>query len=105
MFQFQTGSIKRQRSPHARNRRSQFQFQTGSIKSTYAHLGKITKNLFQFQTGSIKSTASPVSGSETITGFNSKLVRLKVHLVILGEYDGVCFNSKLVRLKVNSSSE
>ena len=57
---------------------------------------------FQFQTGSIKRTLMLIF-TLTETGFNSKLVRLKVdHNYDYASEKG--FNSKLVRLKGDRSN-
>ena len=54
---------------------------------------------FQFQTGSIKSVAN-TAAVKALTGFNSKLVRLKAPSNPFPILNNIrCFNSKLVRLK------
>ncbi len=55
----------------------QFQFQNGSIKSLHFLLNEIAKKLFQFQNGSIKRPLNALQ-SVPFTGFNSKMVQLKV---------------------------
>ena len=54
---------------------------------------------FQFQTGAIKSKQLVLFHDNLYTGFNSKLVRLKVSADGYDEEDPLSFNSKLVRLK------
>ena len=98
-----------------------FQFQTGAIKRFEVYPGVGFGAGFQFQTGAIKSSVAITALTE-ITGFNSKLVRLKgrpskspqshcwwfqFQTGAIKRYipDGgsPCrhgFNSKLVRLKV-----
>ena len=53
---------------------------------------------FRFQTGSIKSKI-PKFAEPLINSFDSKLVRLKVSLVMYCFSVKMCFDSKLVRLK------
>ena len=55
--------------------------------------------MFQFQTGAIKSEGWVDCGTSIATGFNSKLVRLKVDVMDWCDIVMFCFNSKLVRLK------
>ena len=55
--------------------------------------------MFQFQTGSIKRGVT-FTASMRLLSFNSKLVRLKVVLILHTQQDLPSFNSKLVRLKV-----
>ena len=142
MFQFQTGSIKRIDIIEVNTKNMTFQFQTGSIKSTSDSINKKDTLKFQFQTGSIKSPLAltyllPANMFqlkadadfdimfEEKSGFNSKLVRLKVSyrllhrcLAVLFQFQtgsikrllitqrsmvaSRCFNSKLVRLKVKN---
>ena len=101
MFRFQTGSIKSSRSTAPRLRTIRgfdsklvrlkdarpaqvamhyfvFRFQTGSIKSLTACDDNLYRILFRFQTGSIKSGRFSKPFSNSITSFDSKLVRLKV---------------------------
>ena len=103
-FQFQTGSIKRMTTRAIFGNIAAFQFQTGSIKSSDENAFVAIFAEFQFQTGSIKRGLR-ITLSQAGTGFNSKLVRLKVYMessprrVLL-----VRFNSKLVRLKEKPSA-
>ena len=54
---------------------------------------------FQFQSGAVKSYATE-QVSSMITGFNSKVVRLKGSSHTKGYAIDIRFNSKVVRLKV-----
>ena len=77
MFQFQTGSIKRNLATLNLDCVRVFQFQTGSIKSGVCDT-EYHKDEFQFQTGSIKSPMVLAQHAlDCFEGFNSKLVRLK----------------------------
>ena len=54
MFQFHTGSIKRNKCEARRRIRQKFQFHTGSIKRQMTHWDVQMTHWFQFHTGSIK---------------------------------------------------
>ena len=60
---------------------SKFRFQTGSIKSDTKGGVTSTGKMFRFQTGSIKRLSPVYSTDVTDHGFDSKLVRLKVHTI------------------------
>ena len=120
MFQFQTGSIKRQKPAWLISFKAMFQFQTGSIKSfvrgrcddafigfnsklvrlkdTGTSRGGLSHRGFQFQTGSIKRLQCDTLQQDPAC-FNSKLVRLKAARFRVRSNRGPGFNSKLVRLK------
>ena len=77
-----------------------FLFQIGTIKRLYEPAALATTGTFLFQIGTIKSICCITYKRTTISGFYSKLVRLKVpvktptHTTTLSS-----FYSKLVRLK------
>ena len=78
-----------------------FQFHTGSIKREAAFFEVALDHLFQFHTGSIKSSGVGVAGMKLMSRFNSILVRLKDACPFLDQLDILGFNSILVRLKVS----
>ena len=105
MFQFHTGSIKRESDTEAhrwveqsfnsilvrlkaggetnRKRVTEFQFHTGSIKRQMTLYGWFRKWQFQFHTGSIKSLMF-MATQGNVKRFNSILVRLKDRLLTAG---------------------
>ena len=127
MFQFQTGSIKRNWDFIYTAIYKKFQFQTGSIKSQKSFQSLFTSasfnsklvrlkelrtegndydlTMFQFQTGSIKSRRLGLMKVIADYSFNSKLVRLKVNRIDNSLCGFFCFNSKLVRLKAKNRTE
>ncbi len=78
---------------------NKFQFQNGTIKSGFSIPATGTLLLFQFQNGTIKSVPVKLATRIEVLRFNSKMVRLKVHSLIIPKTIFICFNSKMVRLK------
>ena len=100
MFQFHTGSIKRDSVPVS------LFVQTHRFNSILVRLKAIRPDVvltgpsvFQFHTGSIKSNVCQAV-LVFFCGFNSILVRLKDAPFQIRQTPIVCFNSILVRLKV-----
>ena len=99
LFQFHTGTIKRNTSSFRLRASGIFQFHTGTIKRSGNARNVRGTVGFQFHTGTIKRLMERPFFNQ-FANFNSTLVRLKAGRMYDIEQGKFYFNSTLVRLKV-----
>ena len=99
--------LKATNQRHTRPLHKMFQFQTGSIKRIRDY--RSSHSEYRFNSKLVRLEDDTSRDLHPLTGFNSKLVRLKAAELVNVElnHEGRGFNSKLVRLKVtiNRSNE